>query len=134
MTLLRIFLIASTVLIYAMTLIASFNHGINWPAVAVEDLIALNWRSQFDTDFLLILLLGAAWIVWREGGTTKGYVFAFLSIFLGGMFSFPYLLYASYDANGDSKKLLVGIHAKQNCTTQNADNNCVNRGGEPGGT
>ncbi|MEL7500590.1 MAG: hypothetical protein AAFN77_23560 [Planctomycetota bacterium] len=62
MTLLRIFLVVSTVLIYAITLIASAYHGINWPAVAIEDLMAMNWRSQFDIDFVIYLLLGATWI------------------------------------------------------------------------
>ena len=111
MTKLRIFLATSTVLIYAVTVIASVKDGVNWPAVAINDLMALNWRSQFDTDFLVYLLLGATWIAWREGGTTKGYLFGFLSVFLGGMFSFPYLLISSYQAGGDPRGILLGVHA-----------------------
>lgn len=111
MTSLRVFLLFSTVLIYGMTLIASVYHGLNWPAVVIEDLAALNWRSQFDTDFLVYLLLGATWISWREGFTPKGYAFGFLSVFLGGMFTFPYLLLATYQAGGNSKCVLLGIHA-----------------------
>ncbi|WDQ15043.1 hypothetical protein [Rhodopirellula sp. P2] len=108
---LRAFLFVSTVLIYVMTVLASLSQGINWPAVALDDLMAFNWRSQFDTDFLVYLLLGATWISWREGFTAKGHVFAFLSVFLGGMFSFPYLLFATYQANGEAKRFLLGIHA-----------------------
>jgi hypothetical protein len=111
MNTLRFFLLVSTVLIYVMTLLAWSSQGINWPAVAISDLMALNWRSQFDTDFLVYLFLGATWITWREGFTLKGHVFAFLSVFLGGMFSFPYLLLATYQANGDPKILLLGVHA-----------------------
>ena len=46
-----------------------------------------------------------------RGFTVKGHIFAILSVFLGGMFSFPYLLLATYRANGDPKKILLGIHA-----------------------
>lgn len=117
MTLLRGFLLISTVLIYVMTVFASVNHGFNWPAVAIDDLLAMNWRSQFDTDFLIYLFLGATWVSWREGFTLKGHVFGFLSIFLGGMFSFPYVLYATYQANGNPKAILFGVHATQETTS-----------------
>lgn len=113
MKVLRVFLVASTVLIYAVTLLATASQGINWPAIALNDLVALNWRSQFDTDFLVYLILTAVWIAWREGLTTKGYAFAFLNIFLGGMFGFPYLLWATYQANGDPTLVLLGVHASQ---------------------
>ena len=112
MFILRTFLIVSTALIYVMTLIATVNHGVNWPAVAVQDLIALDWRSQFDADFLIYLLLGATWISWREGFTPKGHLFGFLSVFMGGMFSFPYLLHATYQAKGNPKAVLLGIHTE----------------------
>ncbi len=118
MTLFRIFLVFATLLIYAMTLVASVSHGINWPLVAVNDLTALNWRSQFDTDFLVYLFLGAVWIFWREGLTAKGLTFGLLSVVLGGMFSFPYLLMTSYQANGNPQKILLGVHATQDTATE----------------
>ena len=105
---LRWFLLVSTVAIYLVTALASISYGINWPAVAVQDLLALNWRSQFNTDFIIHLLLLANWISWREGYTPKGYLFGFLSVVMGGMFSFPYLLYATYLAKGDARKVLLG--------------------------
>ncbi|WP_404309316.1 hypothetical protein [Neorhodopirellula lusitana] len=110
---LRTFLLVSTVLIYAMTVLASISHGLNWPAVAIGDLTKLNWRSQFDTDFLIYLFLGATWVTWREGFTLKGHCFAFLSVFLGGMFTFPYLLLATYRAKGDPQSMLLGVHANR---------------------
>lgn len=112
MTTLRCFLLLSTALIYLLTLIASTSYGINWPAVAFGDLVALNWRTQFNTDFIIYLLLGATWISWREGFSTKGYIFGFLSVVLGGMFSFPYILYATYQAKGDPKEVLLGAQAR----------------------
>lgn len=111
MTLLRGVLGVATVAIYLVTVIAVVNGGMNWPAVAIADLLAGDWRTQFDVDFIIHLLLLATWVTWREGGTTKAYVFGFLSVVLGGMFGFPYILYASYKAKGDPKALLLGVNA-----------------------
>lgn len=108
---LRTFLIASTVGIYVLTVVAITAQGWLWPVVAVQDLIALNWRSQFDFDFVIYLILSSSWIVWREGATSKAYLYGFLNIFLGGMFGFPYLLVECYRANGDVKKILLGVNA-----------------------
>ena len=105
---LRIFLLVSTVAIYLFTYFAVVSQGINWPAVAIADILALNWRSQFDIDFIIHLLLLATWISWREGFSFKGHIFGFLSIVMGGMFSFPYLLHAIYVAKGDPKGVLLG--------------------------
>ncbi len=109
MTTLRLFLGLATLAIYLFTYLAITSQGLNWPAVAVGDLIALNWRSQFDVDFIVHLLLLATWVAWREGFTAKGYVFGALSIVMGGMFSFPYLIYASVKAGGDPVRLLLGV-------------------------
>lgn len=108
---LRLFLALSTIIIYAITVYAVIYYGFNWPAVYFGDLFALNWRSQFNADFLIHLFLLATWVSWREGFTVKGHIFGFLSIFMGGMFGFPYILYATYKANGDPKGILLGIHA-----------------------
>jgi len=110
MTLLRTFLMFSTVLIFAITIYAVITMGVNWPAVFFGDLIQMDWRSQFNADFLIHLFLLATWICWREGLTLKAYFFGFLSIFMGGMFGFPYLLMATYKAKGDPKQILLGVH------------------------
>lgn len=106
----RAFLLVSTVAIYVMTGVVSIDHGINWPAVAVRDLLALDWRSQFNTDFILYLSIVAIWISWREGLSARGHAFAVLSVVMGGMFSFPYVLYATYQAKGDPREVLLGVH------------------------
>ncbi len=104
MTSLRIFLIISTFLIFAVSIYAVVTKGINWSAVYFGDLLHLDWRTQFNTDFLIHLFLLAIWITWREGFTTKGFVYGFLSIFMGGMFGFPYLLHATYKASTTNHK------------------------------
>ena len=107
------FLLAlSTGGIYVLTAIAITAQGSNWPAVAIHDLLALNWRTQFDFDFIIHLLMLATWVVWREGANAKAYLFGFLSIVMGGMFSFPYLIYAMYQVKGNPRALLLGIHAQ----------------------
>ncbi len=117
MTTLRVFLALSTVLIYAISLYAAQKQGINWPAVYFGDLLNMDWRSQFNFDFLVHLLLLATWISWREGLTPKGLAYGFLSIFMGGMFGFPYLLIATYHAKGDARKILLGVHAQNQQAT-----------------
>lgn len=111
MTWLRVFLIAATVVIYAVTISAISSDGIYWPIVFFGDLLSLDWRAQFNIDFLIHLFLLATWIAWREGFTAKGYVFGFLSVFLGGMFGFPYILWAIVSAKGDPKRMLLGVQA-----------------------
>ena len=112
MATLRIFLIVATVAIYLMTAVAIGSHGINWPAVAIGDLRALDWRSQFDLDFILYLLLFAGWVAWREGGTARGYAFGVVSVVMGGMFGFPYLLWAIHRAQGDPRQVFLGSRAQ----------------------
>ena len=111
MNLLRHFLALSTVLIFAVTIYVVIDHGINWPVVYFGDLLTMDWRSQFNTDFLIHLFLFATWIAWREGFTGKGYIYGFLSIVMGGMFGFPYLFHAVYKAKGKPKEMLLGVHA-----------------------
>jgi hypothetical protein len=110
---LRIFLVIFTILIYSISIYAVVTKGFNWPAIFFGDLLHLDWRSQFNTDFLIHLFLLATWVTWREGFTTKAYIFGFLSIFMGGMFGFPYILYTTYKANGDPKGILLGVHANK---------------------
>ena len=100
---LRLFLVISAFTIFLVTYIAIEDQGIFWPTVFFGDILNLGWRSQFNIDFLIHLLLLATWIAWREGNTAKGYVFGFLSIFMGGMFGFLYVLYATFEAKGDPK-------------------------------
>ncbi|MEM1404418.1 MAG: hypothetical protein AAGG55_13865 [Pseudomonadota bacterium] len=112
MNALRIFLIVAAIAIYAVTAIAVAGHGLNWPAVAIGDLMAGNWRSQFDVDFILYLLIVACWICWREGGGARGLSLGVISIVMGGMFAFPYLLLAITRSAGDPLNVLMGVHAR----------------------
>jgi len=113
MTLLRAFLFAATLAIFAVSIYVLTVVGINWPAVYFGDLLKLDWRSQFNTDLLIHLCLFTIWVTWREGFTPKGFLFGFLSFFCGAMFGGPYVLIATYKANGDLKAMLLGVHINQ---------------------
>jgi len=52
LTALRIFLVITTVTIFTVSIYVALTQGINWPAVYFGDLLSLDWRSQFNTDFL----------------------------------------------------------------------------------
>jgi hypothetical protein len=110
MTLLRTYLFTSTLFIFAASIYVAITAGINWPAVSFGDLLNLDWRSHINVDFLLHLCLFAIWVAWREGFTPNGFLFGFLCIVLGAMFGCPYLLMATYKANGDLKAMLLGVH------------------------
>ena len=110
MSILRVFLALSWLLIMGVTINAVSQQGFNWPAVYFGDLFGNEWRSQFNTDFLIYLFLLCAWVYWREESKVKGAVYGFLSIFLGGVFGFAYLLYHTCKTNGNMKALLLGSH------------------------
>lgn len=112
MTSLRIFLAFFTLIIFAVTISVAAKHGFFWPITFFSDLTALNWRSQFNADLLIHLFLVGWWIGWREGFGLKAYLFWFLSPFLGGMFTFPYVLVVSYRAQGNMAEILLGVNLK----------------------
>jgi hypothetical protein len=70
------------------------------------------WRAQFNTDFSVHLLLMALWIVSRERARVRGVLFGIASILLGGAFSFAYILVATFTAQGDVRRLLLGERAR----------------------
>lgn len=68
------------------------------------------WRAQFNTDFFCLLLLIAAWMVWRAQSRLLGAVFAVLSVMGGCLFTFAYLLIQSFRTKGNLAALLLGRH------------------------
>ena len=108
MTSLRVSLVVFTIIIFAVTFAAAAASGSNWPAVFLGDLFALNWRSQFNADLVIHLALIGVWVAWRDGFGIKGMIYGAFCVICGGMFTFPYLLLASYRANGDPRRMILG--------------------------
>lgn len=69
------------------------------------------WRAQFNADFLAHLILMAAWIFYREPSPVARYVCAPAAIFLGGAFSFLYILVVASRVGGNPRALLLGRHS-----------------------
>ena len=107
----RAYLVIAVVTISAYTIIVGMNHGWNLVPTAISDLAAMDWRGQFDLDFLFLLSLAGIWIAWRTGFSPAGCALG-LFIFAGGMpFLAIYLLIAIYRSNGDIRRTLLGQHS-----------------------
>ena len=108
----RSFLLFSWILIIVVTWHAVNVLGFNWPIIFFGDLINHPWRSQFNTDFLIHLLLFGSWVVWREQSKSVGLFCGFWCVIGGGLFGFLYLLVTSYRAQGDINVFFLGKHSE----------------------
>eukprot|EP00439_Symbiodinium_sp_Y106_P089957 s1_g2493.t1 len=108
MTAFRIFLGAYLIALVAYTVIVGMNHGWNLFSVFLNDMLAVNWPGQFNFDFMGFLCLSALWVSWRHEYTPAGLALAVVAFFGGIVFLATYLLYATGQAQGDMKVLLMG--------------------------
>ena len=88
--------------------IVIFNHGWNLLPIFFGDMAAMTWPGQFNFDFMCFLILSGLWLAWRHQFTLGGLALGVLGFFGGIMVLAPYLLFASFKANGDIKILLLG--------------------------
>jgi len=94
--------------IVSVTGIVIFNHGWNLLPIFFGDMASLTWPGQFNLDFMCFLLLSGLWLAWRHHFSPGGVLLALAGVFGGIMLLAPYLLLASYKAEGDIKVLLLG--------------------------
>jgi len=104
----RILLTIITISIISFTGIVVFNHGWNLFPIFFGDMAAMTWAGQFNFDFMCYLTLSGLWLTWRHHFSLGGLALGVLGFFGGIMVLAPYLLIASYQANGDVKILLLG--------------------------
>lgn len=104
----RIYLITVVVCLGTYTLSVGLNHGWNLLPIFFGDMLAMTWPGQFNSDFMSFLTLSGLWLAWRHQFSLGGLALGVLGIFGGMMVLAPYLLYASYQANGDVRVLLLG--------------------------
>jgi len=102
--LLAIFIIA----IISFTGVVISNHGWNLLPTFFGDMAAMTWPGQFNLDFMCFLILSGLWLAWRHHFSLGGLVLGVLGLFGGIMFLAPYLLIASFRANGDMRILFIG--------------------------
>lgn len=84
------------------------HQGWNLFPVFFGDMAALNWPGQFNLDFTCFLTLSGLWLAWRHHFSPGGLALGVLGFFGGIMFLAPYLFFASFQARGDMKVVLLG--------------------------
>ncbi len=104
----QIFLVVVIIGIVSITAIVISRHGMNLLPIFFGDMAALTWPGQFNFDFLCFLLLSGLWLAWRHHFSAGGILLGLAGVFGGIMLLAPYLLVASFKANGDVKMLLLG--------------------------
>ncbi len=107
MTTLRLLLVLLLAAFGAYTLAVVANHGIGFPQVFFGDLAAMGWPGQINLDFLIYVMLAALWIAWRHDFTAAGIVLGLFALF-GAVVLLPYLLWATANARGDVRVLVLG--------------------------
>ena len=104
----RVFLVMIIIGIVSMTGVVGFKNGWNLLPIFFGDMASLTWPGQFNFDFMCFLLLSGFWLAWRHHFSPGGILLALAGVFGGIMLLAPYLLIASYKADGDIKVLLLG--------------------------
>ncbi len=94
--------------VFVYTAIVGSNHGWNLLPVFVGDIAAMTWAGQFNMDFMSFLTLSGLWLAWRHHFSPGGLALGVLGFFGGIMVLAPYLFFASLNANGDIKQVLLG--------------------------
>ncbi|MFZ5572695.1 MAG: hypothetical protein ACOZF0_20035 [Thermodesulfobacteriota bacterium] len=104
----RFLLVVFILGILGITGIVGYNHGWNLLPVFFGDMVSLTWPGQFNFDFMCFLILSGLWLAWRHHFSIAGLLLGVAGIFGGIMLLAPYLLIASYQADGDIRVLLLG--------------------------
>jgi hypothetical protein len=110
MPIFRAFLLTAIVAIVAYTIPVGLNHGWNFMTTALADLQTMDWRGQFDIDFLFLLALAGTWLAWRHAFSPAGLLLGVFTFFGGMPFLSAYLLYAIAKTGGDMRKVALGEH------------------------
>ncbi|WP_204113758.1 hypothetical protein [Shimia biformata] len=111
MTTLKTTLIAMTAIVAVTTTAAMSKEGIDFLSPFLAEIMALGWQGQFNLDFACYLVLSALWIAWRHGFSLGGFLIAGLAALLGILVFAPYVLVQISRAEGDPRRLLMGVHA-----------------------
>jgi hypothetical protein len=89
-------------------LVVGSNHGWDYLALFFQDVMAMTWQGQFNSDFIGFLTLTGVWLAWRHHFSPAGLLLGVCGFFGGVLFLCGYLLVASYQAEGDINVLLLG--------------------------
>lgn len=104
----RVLLVIIWLVIASVTVVVIGNHGLNLFPVFFGDIRAMDWRGQFNVDFMSYLTLSAFWLMWRHKFSPAGLLLGVLGFFGGALFLSTYLLIISYQVKGDVLELMLG--------------------------
>tara|TARA_Y100000034_G_scaffold50647_1_gene62386 strand:- start:65 stop:412 length:348 start_codon:yes stop_codon:yes gene_type:complete len=108
MALFRAYLLAITLGLVTYTMLVGMEHGWNLLPIFFGNIVEMSWQGQFNLDFMSFLSLSAIWVAWRHQFSGSGIVLGILAFFGGMLFLAVYLLWASGQASGNTKVLLLG--------------------------
>ncbi len=108
MKLFRAYLVVAFASLSSYTLFVVSHQGWNLFSVFFSSIAELAWPGQFNLDFMMILGISGIWVAWRHQFTGKAVVLGLLAFFGGMVFLAPYLFWASAQAKGDARTLLLG--------------------------
>ncbi|MCB1682852.1 MAG: hypothetical protein R3E82_19730 [Pseudomonadales bacterium] len=104
----RVLLITIFTAIFVYTAFVISEHGMGLFQIFFRDIAAMGWPGQFNLDFLGFLILSGLWLAWRHHFAPIGLALGALGFFGGAPVLTAYLLYASFDAKGDIREMLLG--------------------------
>lgn len=104
----RIYLALLFLVIAAYTTVVIANHGTGLFAVFFGDMAKMGWPGQFNLDFMAMLSLSGLWLAWRNHFSPLGLGLGVLGFLGGAPVLSAYLIFASVQANGDMREVLLG--------------------------
>ena len=108
MNMFRAFLALMIVVIAAYTAVVIANHGMGLIPIFFGDIAAMTWPGQFNLDFFCFLLLSGLWTAWRNAFSVGGLALGLVAVFGGIPFLAGYLIYLSFETDGDIKEMMLG--------------------------
>ena len=109
MTGFRLLLAAIFIVVAVYTVPVVLEHGLlTLLPTFFSDMSALGWPGQFNLDFMCMLLLSGFYVAWRHRYSPAGLALGVVAFFGGAPFLTAYLLYHSFQADGDVAAMLLG--------------------------
>ncbi|MEQ9299567.1 MAG: hypothetical protein RIF33_13425 [Cyclobacteriaceae bacterium] len=108
MLIFRILLAVFFIIIATYSGIVIADYGFTLFPIFINDMLSMTWSGQFNLDFSLYLALSGIWIAWRQRFSLIGIVLGVIASILGMAVFAPYLLAATFKAEGDIKTVLLG--------------------------
>jgi hypothetical protein len=105
---LQLYLLVVLIVNIVYTFIVGSNHGWNLLEIFFSNIATMNWDGQFNMDFMSFLSLSGLWVSWRHGFTVGAIALGLVAFFGGILFLAPYLIWASLNAKGDVRVILLG--------------------------